>query len=68
MLQGYEVETIVSKDYLLLLQKGDDVLNYKDAVAKVPNATMIIEEGGTHSFEGIERYFDRIGEFLLKNL
>ncbi|HIC77837.1 MAG TPA: esterase [Sulfurovum sp.] len=68
MLQGYEVETIVSKDYLLLLQTGDDVLNYKDAVAKVPNATMIIEEGGTHSFEGIERYFDRIGEFLLKNL
>ena len=64
MLKEYEVERIASKDYLLLLQTGDDILNYEDAVRKVPNATMIIEEGGTHPFEGIERHFDRINEFI----
>jgi len=64
MLQKYTVDEVVSGDYFMLLQKGDDVLDYKEAMAKVPNARMVIEEGGTHSFEGIERYFKRIEEFL----
>ena len=64
MLKKYTVGNVVSTDYLLLLQTGDDVLDYREAVAKIPNATMVVEEGGTHSFEGIERHFKRIVEFI----
>jgi len=64
MLQNYSVEAN-SKDYLLMLQKGDEVLDYKSAIEKLPNARLILEEGGHHSFEKIERHFESIREFLL---
>jgi len=64
MLQKYRVTEIKNGKYLLLLQKGDEVLNYKDAIAKLPHAQTIIEEGGTHPFEGIERYFTKILAFM----
>ncbi|KIM08694.1 MAG: esterase [Sulfurovum sp. FS06-10] len=65
MLKLYAVDEVASKDYLLLLQKGDDVLDYQEAIAKIPWAMMVIEEGGTHQFEGIERYFEQIRNFLI---
>ncbi|SFV61446.1 Putative esterase, FIGfam005057 [hydrothermal vent metagenome] len=64
MLEKYRVDKVKNGKYLLLLQKGDDVLNYKDALDKLPNAKTIIEEGGTHPFEGIERHFEGINEFF----
>ena len=64
MLGKYDTEVIKANRYLLLLQKGDDLLDYRDAVAKVPNATMVIEDGGTHQFQGIEKHFEKIVEFL----
>ena len=64
MLQKYKVDKVKNGKYLLLLQTGDDVLDYRDAVAKLPNATTIIEEGGTHPYEGIERHFEGIRAFL----
>ena len=64
MLQHYKVDEVKNGEYLLLLQKGDDVLDYREAVAKLPNAVTIIEEGGTHPFDGIERHFERIIKFI----
>jgi len=64
MLQCYKVDEVKNGEYLLLLQTGDDVLNYQDAMAKLPNAQTVVEEGGTHPFEGIERYFERIAKFF----
>ncbi len=55
---------IVSERYLLMLQKGDDVLDYREAMAKIPHANLILEEGGTHTFEGIEEHFGTIRDFL----
>ncbi len=52
------------RNFFLLLQKGDETLNYEEAVLKLENSKMIIEEGGTHSFEGIERYFKDIDSFF----
>ena len=49
---------------LLMLQKGDDVLDYREALALLPKAKLILEEGGDHSFSGIERHFDAIEDFL----
>lgn len=65
MLQKYAVDEVTSDDYLLLLQTGDDVLDYREATAKIPQAITIIEEGGTHPFEEIERHFETIETFLL---
>lgn len=64
MLEKYEVVN-PKAEYLLMLQKGDDVLNYKEALEKLPDAKLVLEEGGTHPFEGIERYFSEIKDFLI---
>jgi hypothetical protein len=64
MLKKYRVDEVKQGKYLLLLQTGDDVLDYREAVAKLPHAETIIEEGGTHSFEEIERHFERISKFF----
>ena len=62
MLASFET-THNSATYLLLLQKGDDVLDYQDALDKLPHARLILEEEGSHSFDGIVRYFEMIREF-----
>jgi len=64
MLKEYYVDAN-SKDYLLMLQTADEVLDYKSAIEMVPNARLILEEGGKHSFEKIDRHFETIRAFLL---
>lgn len=63
MLKKLEIQNPNQKNLFLLLQKGDDVLDYKEALNKLPKAKLILEENGTHSFEGIERYFEEIRRF-----
>jgi len=65
MLLRYRVNEVKNGDYFLLLQTGDEVLDYKEALLKLPNAKTVVEEGGTHPFEGIERHFESVREFLL---
>jgi len=57
MLKKYSVARVQNGKYLLFLQKGDDVLDYRDAIDKLSNAKMVVEDGGTHPFEGIGRFF-----------
>ncbi len=63
MLLNYRVNEVQNGKYLLLLQRGDDILDYREALGKLPNAKSIVEEGGTHPFDGIERYFGTIKNF-----
>ena len=49
--------------YLVLLQTGDETLDYKEAELKYKESRCIIEQGGDHSFVGLERYLDHIIEF-----
>lgn len=62
-LKKYELEGAVEGRFLLLLQKGDELLDYTKALQKLPNATQIVEEGGTHTFDGFERHFTTIAAF-----
>jgi predicted esterase YcpF (UPF0227 family) len=68
MLKNYYAREIKKENFLLMLQKDDDVIDYTIAKELFDGAKMIIEDGGGHSFEGIEEYFDRVDEFLeIKN-
>ncbi len=49
--------------YLLLAQRGDDVLDVRDAEAYYAGARQIIEDGGDHGFAGFERYFNTLLDF-----
>jgi predicted esterase YcpF (UPF0227 family) len=65
MLEEYITTDVDEKSIMLLLQTGDDVIDYKESLELLPNAKRIVEEGGTHGFEAIERHFETIERFLL---
>ncbi len=56
------IENITGKNYLVLLQTGDQTLNYKFAKQYFEGSNIIIDEGGSHSFENLEL---KIPEMLL---
>lgn len=51
------------QNYLVLLQTGDETLDYREAEEKYREATCIIEAGGSHAFDGFERYLGRLLDF-----
>lgn len=64
MLKRFKVQRPKPDKWLLLVQKGDALLDYKEAVTYLSKATQIIEQGGNHGFEKIERYFETIRRFF----
>lgn len=64
MLKRFEMCEPLKNKSLLLLQTGDELLDYTEALSKLPDAEKIVEEGGNHGFEGFERYFENITEFF----
>tara|TARA_R110000772_G_scaffold196899_2_gene307638 strand:+ start:4629 stop:5243 length:615 start_codon:yes stop_codon:yes gene_type:complete len=50
-------------NYFLLLEEGDEVLDYRLALAKFPQARQRVLSGGTHRFENFERYLPEIMDF-----
>jgi len=49
---------------LVLLQTGDEVLDYREAVEFYQGAEQLVEQGGDHRFQGFERHLDYIFKFL----
>lgn len=65
-LREYEVADVNAENYMLLLQTGDESLDYRHAAQKFENASLSIEKGGSHSYEGIERQFKNVKKFLVE--
>jgi len=49
--------------YLLLAQRGDDVLDYREAESFYHGARQVVEDGGDHSFVGYARHLPEIISF-----
>lgn len=45
-------------NYWLLVQTGDETLDYRHAVDKYAGCKQSVEQGGDHAFQGFERYLD----------
>ncbi|QSX34312.1 esterase YqiA [Shewanella avicenniae] len=59
-LYAFDTQVIFKPDrFFVLLQSGDEVLDYRQALNKYHCCKMLIEAGGNHSFEG---YGDKLAE------
>ena len=52
-------------NYLVFLQTGDEVLDYRDAETRYTGAKIVIEQGGDHSFLNYDNHLLDIYRFLL---
>jgi predicted esterase YcpF (UPF0227 family) len=62
----YRKSTMDSEDYLVLLQTGDEVLDYRLAELRYARHQVIIEQGGNHRFENLTDYLPVIDEYLAR--
>jgi len=63
-LQQYNIKEITKPDrYLLMLQSGDDVLDYNQALEKYAAVPSIVEEGGGHEFTEFDRHLETVLAF-----
>lgn len=51
-------------NYWLMVQTGDETLDYRKAVAKYQDCRQLVEEGGDHSFQNFERWLPDIFTFF----
>lgn len=51
-------------NYLVMVQTGDEVLDYQQAVDKFQHCRLIIEQGGDHSFVGFDKKLPMIADFF----
>lgn len=54
------VERIDPEKYLLLLETGDEVLDWREAARKYAGARTVIRDGGDHSLQGFAEHIGRI--------
>ena len=54
---------ITPKRYLLLVETGDEVLDYRQAIARYSGAQQVVIEGGDHSLQSFPEHLQRILEF-----
>ena len=61
--QKLYVPRITPQRYLLLVETGDEVLDYRKAVERYAGAAQVVVQGGDHSLQSFPRHLPRILEF-----
>ncbi|WP_246036874.1 YqiA/YcfP family alpha/beta fold hydrolase [Thalassotalea litorea] len=51
-------------NFLVMVQTGDEVLDYRQAVEKYKQCQMIVQQGGDHSFVGFANMLNDIADFF----
>lgn len=59
-----EQNNISKNNYMVMVQTGDEVLNYQQAVDKFTGSKLIVQAGGDHSFVDYKNMLPQIVEFL----
>ena len=62
-LRALEVAQITPAHYFLLVETGDEVLDYREAVTRYAGCRQIVLEGGDHSFTRFPEFVPQILEF-----
>ena len=57
------VPHITPRRYLLLVETGDEVLDYRKAVERYAGAEQVVVQGGDHSLQSFPQHLPRILEF-----
>jgi uncharacterized protein len=64
-LQECDPQSIKNNDlYWLLVQEGDETLDYRDALLRYRGCRQTVEAGGDHSFVGYDAWLPRLAEFF----
>ena len=63
-LKMLEQNNISKNNYLVMVQTGDEVLDYQQAVEKYRHCQLVIEQGGDHSFINYETILPNIALFF----
>ena len=65
VLKALDTEVLNTPDaYHVMLQTGDETLDYRQAQAKYEAGTLVIEQGGDHSFINYPNHLPAIARFL----
>lgn len=65
-LLALEVDALNTPERLwVLLQTGDETLDYTLALAKYPHSPLLVEQGGNHAFDTFEHHISAIIDFLV---
>lgn len=63
-LKAFDVNPVTQEKLLLVMvQTGDEVLDYRLATEKFNNCQLIVQQGGDHSFTGFDKMLDTITSF-----
>jgi len=62
-LRSLECAAITPQRYFLMVETGDEVLDYRQAVERYRGARELVIDGGDHGFGDFEKYLDAVFEF-----
>lgn len=63
-LNKFEILEVKTQLYFLLSQKGDELLDYREAIHKYKHSKLLLQENGSHKFDGIENHIEDILSFF----
>jgi len=63
-LKSFEQKIISKNNYMVMVQTGDEVLDYQQATEKYDNCHLIVQHGGDHSFIDYSKMLPKIAMFF----